>query len=63
MDYSHSYLDLINHPFDHLNTAFSCLPEHEDLKNPYSLFKGGFSSTRRCLYKRDTYEILLDFGM
>jgi hypothetical protein len=54
--------DLTNHPFDHNTLALPCIPEHEDSANPFSVFKGGFSSHRRCIYKRDAYDYSFEFG-
>ena len=48
--------------FDHENVAMFCDPNYYDRTNPYPAFSGPFSSLRRCLYKKDTYEYVLEYG-
>lgn len=48
--------------FDHENVAMFCDPNYYDRTNPYPAFSGSFSVIRRCLYKKDTYEYVLEYG-
>ena len=48
--------------FDHENVAMFCDPNYYDRKNPYPAFSGPFSVLRRCLYKKDSYEYVLEYG-
>ena len=48
--------------FDHENVALFCDPSYYDRTNPYPLFQGSFSVIRRCLYKKDSYEYVLEYG-
>jgi len=48
--------------FDHENVAMFCDPNYYDRTNPYPVFSGPFSVIRRCLYQRDTYEYVLEYG-
>ena len=48
--------------FDHENFAMFCDPNYNPPNNRVSLFKGLFSMMRRCLYNRDTFEWVFEFG-
>lgn len=48
--------------FDHENVAMFCDPSYYDRTNPYPVFSGPFSIIRRCLYQKDTYEYVLEYG-
>eukprot|EP00347_Sterkiella_histriomuscorum_P010429 403376333 len=48
--------------FDHENVAFSCDPHYHNKENPHLPNSGPYSIFRHCLYGKDTYEHVLDFG-
>ena len=48
--------------FDHENVAMFCEPNYYDRINPYPAFSGPFSVLKRCLYKKDSYEYILEYG-
>ena len=48
--------------YDHENVAMFCDPNYYDRTNPYPAFSGPFSVLRRCLYKKDSYEYVLEYG-
>ena len=48
--------------FDHENVAMFCDANYYNRDYPYPLLQGGFSAIRRCLYGRDTYEYVLEYG-
>ena len=48
--------------FDHENVAMFCDPNYYDRTNPYPVFSGPFSVIRRCLYQKDTYEYVIEYG-
>ena len=48
--------------FDHENIAMFCDPNYYDRTNPYPIFSGPFSILKRCLYQKDTYEYVLEYG-
>ena len=48
--------------FDHENFAMFCDPNYNPPNNRVSLFKGLFSMMRRCLYGKDTFDWVFDFG-
>ncbi len=48
--------------FDHENVAMFCDPNYYDRTNPYPAFSGPFSVIRRCLYQRDSYEYVIEYG-
>ena len=48
--------------YDHENVAMFCDPNYYNRLNPYPAFSGPFSFLRRCLYKKDTYEYVLEYG-
>ena len=48
--------------FDHENVAMFCDANYYNRDYPYPLLQGGFSALRRCLYGRDTFEYVLEYG-
>ena len=48
--------------FDHENVAMFCDANYYNRENPYPLLQGGFSVLRRCLYGRDSFEYVLEYG-
>ena len=48
--------------FDHENIAMFCEPNYYDRINPYPMFTGPFSVLRRCLYNKDSYEYVIEYG-
>ena len=54
--------DVIFESFDHENFAMFCDPNYNPPNNRVSLFKGLFSMMRRCLYNKDTFEWVFNFG-
>ena len=48
--------------FDHENVAMFCDANYYNRDNPYPLLQGGFSVLRRCLYGRDSFEYVLEYG-
>ena len=48
--------------FDHENVAMFCDPNYYDRTNPYPVFSGPFSIIRKCLYQKDTYEYVIEYG-
>ena len=48
--------------FDHENVAMFCDPNYYDRTNPYPIFGGPFSIIRKCLYQKDTYEYVIEYG-
>ena len=49
--------------FDHENVAMFCDANYYNRDNPYPLLQGGFSVLRRCLYGRDSFEYVLEYGL
>ena len=54
--------DVIFESFDHENFAMFCDPNYNPPNNRVSLFKGLFSMMRRCLYGKDTFDWVFEFG-
>jgi hypothetical protein len=54
--------DVIFESFDHENFAMFCDPNYNPPNNRVSLFKGLFSMMRRCLYNKETFEWVFEFG-
>ena len=48
--------------FDHENVAMFCDANYYNRDNPYPFLQGGFSIIRRCLYGRDSFEYVLEYG-
>jgi hypothetical protein len=47
---------------DYESMGFACDPNYYNPSNPYDAKKGPFSTYRRCLYGRDTFEYVIEFG-
>ena len=54
--------DMDFEPFDHENIAMFCDPNFHNLENPFTPYLGPYSIKRRCLYGRDTFDYVLDYG-
>ena len=48
--------------FDHENVAMFCDANYYNRDNPYPFLQGGFSIIRRCLYGRDAFEYVIEYG-
>ena len=48
--------------FDHENVAMFCDANYYNRDNPYPLLQGGFSVLRRCLYGKDSFQYVLEYG-
>ena len=48
--------------FDHENVAMFCDANYYNRDYPYPFLQGGFSIIRRCLYGRDAFEYVLEYG-
>ena len=48
--------------FDHENIAMMCDPNSYNPENRFTLYMGPYSIRRRCLYGRDTFEYILEYG-
>ena len=48
--------------FDHENIAMFCDPNFYKKERPFTAFIGPYSFKRRCLYGRDTFDYVLDYG-
>ena len=59
-DRFHRYLQHEN--YDHENIAMFCDPSFFNRKAPYSILRGEYSMLRRCLYGRDVFEYVLEYG-
>ncbi len=53
---------LVNNHADHESIGFACDPNYHDPENSFSPYMGPFSILRRCLYGKDTYEYVFEFG-
>ncbi len=49
-------------PFDHENIALFCDPNYFNPENPFTPYMGPYSIKKRCLYGRNTFEYVLDYG-
>jgi hypothetical protein len=47
---------------DHENIAMFCDPNYHQFPFPTGMFAGPYSLYRRCLYGKDTYEYVLEYG-
>lgn len=54
--------DMDFEPFDHENIAMFCDPNFHNLENPFTPYLGPYSIKRRCLYGRDTFDYVLEYG-
>ena len=48
--------------FDHENVAMMCDPNYYNPENRFTPYMGPYSIRRRCLYGRDTFEYVLEYG-
>ena len=48
--------------FDHENMAMFCDPSFADSRKMYPFYRGPFSIIRRCLYGKETYEYVFEYG-
>jgi hypothetical protein len=48
--------------FHHENVAMFCDPNYHIFPSPHGFFTGAYSSFRRCLYGKDTFQYVLDYG-
>lgn len=48
--------------FDHENVAMFCDPNFHNYENPFTPYLGPYSIKRRCLYGKDTFDHVLDYG-
>ena len=48
--------------FDHENIAMMCDPNYYKKERPFTAFLGPYSLKRRCLYGRDTFEYVIEYG-
>lgn len=48
--------------FDHENIALFCDPNFNNYENPFTPYLGPYSIRRRCLYGKDTFAHVLDYG-
>ena len=48
--------------FDHENIAMFCDPNFYNPENRFTPYMGPYSIRRRCLYGKDTFEYVLDYG-
>ena len=48
--------------FDHENIALFCDPNYYNPENRFTPYMGPYSIRRRCLYGKDTFEYVLDYG-
>ena len=48
--------------FDHENIAMMCDPNFYNPENRFTPYMGPYSIRRRCLYGRDTFEYVLEYG-
>lgn len=59
---NHYNLYLQHENYDHENIAMFCDPSFFNRNDPYSIISGEYSMLRRCLYGRDVYEYVLEYG-
>ena len=48
--------------FDHENIAMMCDPNFYNPENRFTPYMGPYSIRRRCLYGRDTFEYIIEYG-
>ena len=62
-DIEDGYIKNLNwEPFDHENIAMFCDPNYFSPNNPYTPYMGPYSIKKRCLYGKDTFEYVLEYG-
>ena len=48
--------------FDHENIGMFCDPNYSSEDSPYPIFSGPYGILRKCLYGKDTFKYLLEYG-
>ena len=62
-DIEDNYTENVNFEnFDHENIAMMCDPNFYNPENRFTPYMGPYSIRRRCLYGRDTFEYVLEYG-
>jgi ABC-type multidrug transport system permease subunit len=62
-DIEPGYIENLNwEKFDHENIALFCDPNFFNPENPFTPYMGPYSVRKRCLYGRNTYEYVIDYG-
>jgi hypothetical protein len=62
-DLEDGYIDNLEYEdFDHENIALFCDPNFFNLENPFTPYMGPYSIKKRCLYGRNTFEYVLEYG-
>lgn len=59
---SNFYVSSLNEEFDHENIGMFCDPNYFITNQKNYNIKGAFSSFRRCLYGKDSYEYVFNYG-
>jgi hypothetical protein len=62
-DIEQEYIDNLTwEAFDHENVALFCDPNFFNPENPFTPYMGPYSVRKRCLYGKDTFEYVLEYG-
>jgi hypothetical protein len=62
-DVEDGYVDNVDwESFDHENAALFCDPNFYNPENPFTPYMGPYSIKKRCLYGRNTFEYVLEYG-
>lgn len=61
-DYQPDFTDVIWDNYDHELFALFCDPQYYIPGRSTGMYVGPYSAFRRCLYKKDTFEYVLEFG-
>ena len=59
-DYVDNNLDYDD--YDHENIGMFCDPNYSSEDSPYPIFSGPYGILRKCLYGKDTFKYLLEYG-
>lgn len=54
--------NVIYESFDHENIAMMCDPNYYNPENRFTPYMGPYSIRRRCLYGKDTFEYVIEYG-
>ena len=54
--------NIVYENFDHENIAMMCDPNYYNPENRFTPYMGPYSIRRRCLYGKDTFEYVLEYG-
>ena len=54
--------NVIYENFDHENIAMMCDPNYYNPENRFTPYMGPYSIRRRCLYGKDTFEYVIEYG-